>query len=48
MTAKQRYLFDLNGYLHIKNVLAADELSNAQEAIDRCTRGNRSFVGNAI
>ena len=35
MTAKQKYLFDLNGYLHIKNALAADELSNAQVAIDR-------------
>ena len=35
MTAKQKYLFDLNGYLHIKDVLAADELSNAQAAIDR-------------
>ena len=35
MNAKQKYLFDLNGYLHLKNVLAETELSNAQKAIDR-------------
>ena len=35
MNAKQKYLFDLTGYLHLKNVLATDELSNAQAAIDR-------------
>jgi len=35
MNAKQKYLFDLNGYLHLKDVLATDELSKAQAAIDR-------------
>ena len=35
MNAKQKYLFDLTGYLHLKNVLATEDLSNAQAAIDR-------------
>jgi len=35
MTPKQRYIFDLSGYLHLKNVLADDELREAQAAIDR-------------
>ena len=35
MNAKQKYLFDLNGYLHLKSVLAETELCSAQEAIDR-------------
>ena len=35
MTEKQKYLFDLTGYLHLENVLATDELSKAQKAIDR-------------
>jgi len=35
MTEKQKYLFDLNGYIHLKNALATDELNNAQAAIDR-------------
>ena len=35
MTEKQKYLFDLTGYIHLKNVLATDELSKAQKAIDR-------------
>ena len=35
MNAKQKYLFDLTGYLHLKDVLATDELSKAQTAIDR-------------
>ena len=35
MNAKQKYLYDLTGYLHLKNVLEIDELSNAQAAIDR-------------
>ena len=34
MTPKQRYIFDLSGYLHLKNVLADDELREAQAAID--------------
>ena len=35
MPEKQKYLFDLTGYIHLKNVLATDELSKAQKAIDR-------------
>ena len=35
MTSEQRYFFDLTGYLHLKNVLNADELHQAQEAADR-------------
>ena len=34
MTPKQKYLFDLTGYLHLKNVLTAEELSRTQTAID--------------
>ena len=36
MTPKQKYLFDVTGYLHLKNVLSPEELQNAQEAIERC------------
>ena len=35
MTPEQRYLFDVTGYLHIKNVLSGEELKAAQEAADR-------------
>ena len=35
MTSEQRYLFDMTGYLHLKNVLNPEELHNAQEAADR-------------
>nr|DAC82023.1 TPA_exp: hydroxylase [uncultured bacterium] len=35
MTPEQRYLFDLNGYLHLENALSAEELSAASEAADR-------------
>lgn len=35
MTPKQKYLFDLRGYLHLENVLTPEELSNAQTAIER-------------
>ncbi len=36
MTPKQKYLFDLNGYLHISSVLTDDQLTKAQLAVDRC------------
>lgn len=36
MTPKQKYLFDLTGYLHLKNVLSPEELRDAQAAIERC------------
>ena len=35
MTDKQRYLFDLQGYLHLKNVLSAEELRTARRAAER-------------
>ena len=35
MTASERYLFDLNGYLVIPNVLTNEEVQRANEAIDR-------------
>ena len=35
MTPEQRYLFDINGYLHLPNVLSDSELTAAQAAIDR-------------
>ena len=35
MTLKQRYLFDITGYLHLKNVLTSEILRTAQEAVDR-------------
>ena len=30
MTAEQRYLFDLHGYLHLRNALSAEELAAAR------------------
>lgn len=35
MTQKQRYLFDVTGYLHIKNAVTGEALKAAQEAVDR-------------
>ena len=35
MTPEQRYLFDINGYLHIPNVLSDSELVAARAAVDR-------------
>ena len=35
MTPEQRYLFDINGYLHIPDVLSEAELAAAREAIER-------------
>ena len=35
MTDAKKYLFDLNGYLVIENVLIADELALANKAVDR-------------
>ena len=34
MTSEQRYLFDVNGYLHIPDVLSETELA-AREAVER-------------
>lgn len=38
MTPKQRYLFDLTGYIHLKNVLNDEELQKAQDAVERCVQ----------
>ena len=35
MTAEQRYLFDLHGYLHVRNALSAEELVAARAAAER-------------
>ena len=35
MTPEQRYLFDINGYLHLPNVLSDSELAAARAAVDR-------------
>ena len=42
MTPEQRYLFDINGYLHLPNVLSASELAAAQP-VQR--RRHRPFGG---
>lgn len=34
LTDEQRYLMDLNGYLHIKGCLSVDEIAAAREAVD--------------
>ena len=41
MTEDEKYLFDLNGYLVIENVLTPDELTQANEAIDRHLKQGR-------
>ena len=35
MTPEQRYLFDVTGYLHLKNVVTGEALQKTQEAVDR-------------
>ena len=40
MTPKQKYLFDLRGYLHLDNVLTPKELGNAQAAIERLVQAS--------
>ena len=40
MTPKQKYLFDLRGYLHLENVLTPQELGNAQAAIERLVKAS--------
>ena len=34
MTPEQRYLFDVTGYLHLKNVMSEEELRAAQAAAE--------------
>ena len=35
MTEDEKYLFDLNGYLIVEEVLTPDEIARANEAVDR-------------
>ena len=35
MTDKERFLFDLNGYLMLEDVLTSEEVAAANQAIDR-------------
>ncbi len=35
MTDKERFLFDLNGYLMLEDVLTGEEVAAANQAIDR-------------
>ena len=35
MTPEQRYLFDIQGFLHLEGALSAAELSAAQDAFGR-------------
>ncbi len=35
VSAADRYLFDLNGFLVVRGVLSADEVASANAAIDR-------------
>ena len=35
MTEDEKYLFDLNGYLVLKDVLTSEEVDRCNEAIDR-------------
>ena len=35
MTPEQRYLFDINGYLHLHNVLRDSQLAASRSAIER-------------
>ena len=35
MTPEQRYLFDVSGYLHLKNVLTTEEVASARDAAER-------------
>ena len=34
MTADERFLFDLNGFLHLKGVMSAEEVAAANAAVD--------------
>ena len=53
MTAEQRYLFDLHGYLHLRNVLSAEELAprgrrrsaTSTRRPTNCRRGSASTAG---
>jgi len=48
MTPEQRYLFDVTGYLHLKNALSPDELKAGQEATQRYITQKPQEVSNTI
>ena len=45
MTENEKYLFDLTGYLLLKNVLSQEEVGLANEAIDQHAEGIVERVG---
>ena len=45
MNDHEKYLFDLNGYLVVENVLTPDEVASCNEAIDRHAENIRERVG---
>ena len=45
MNEHEKYLFDLNGYLVVENVLTPDEVTLCNEAIDHHTDDIRERVG---
>ena len=45
MNEQEKYLFDLNGYLVVENVLTPDEVALCNEAIDRHADDIRERVG---
>lgn len=45
MNEHEKYLFDLNGYLVVENVLTPDEVALCNEAIDRHADDIRERVG---
>ena len=48
MTPKQKYLFDLRGYLHLENALTPQELGKAQTAIERLVRASPEELPSGI
>ena len=45
MNEHEKYLFDLNGYLVVENVLTPDEVALCNEAIDRHAEDIHERVG---
>ena len=44
MNEEEKYLFDLNGYLVIKDVLASDEIALCNQSVDQHTDQIRERV----
>ncbi|SVE33642.1 uncharacterized protein METZ01_LOCUS486496, partial [marine metagenome] len=45
MTDDEKYLFDINGYLIVRDVLSSDEVARCNEAIDHHSDGIRERTG---